>query len=67
MNRRGQPRPDQRDPNRVTSQNVQYWANGVMRTAQMTQDQARQQVRDGTAFVITSQAVGAVVDGRYAS
>ena len=67
MNNRGTPRPDQQDPNRVTSRNVQYWRNGVMMTAQMTQDQARQQVSNGSAFVISSQAVGALVDGRYAS
>ena len=65
MNRRSHPRQNQLDPNRVASRNVQFWSNGVMRTAQLSNDDARQMVANGSAFVISSQAVGALSqDGR---
>ena len=54
----------QLDPNRITSETVQYWRNGVMLTAQMRRAEARERVRTGLAFVMTSQAIGALVNGQ---
>ena len=58
------PRPDQTNPENVTSGNVQFWSNGVMRTAQMTRETAREMVASGEAFVISAQAVGALQNGQ---
>ena len=53
----------QLDPSRVTTATVQMWRNGVMVTAMMSNEAARQAVREGRAFVMSSQAVGAMVNG----
>lgn len=49
---------------RIKTKTVQYWRNGIMMTAQMSQSAARELVRKGGAFVISSQAIGAIVDGK---
>lgn len=43
---------------------VQFWKNGVMMTAQLPLEEAKKMVREGKAFVITAQAIGAMVDGK---
>jgi len=48
----------QRDPNRIETDKVQYWRNGIMLTAMMDKKTAQDLVREGKAFVITSQAIG---------
>ena len=55
----------QLDPEKITTKTVQYWRNGVMVTAMTTNEQAKQLVRDGKAFVITSQAIGALTEEGY--
>ena len=57
----------QRDPNQVQSDYVQFWSNGVMVTAQMSCSDAQDRVWTGRAFVISSQAIGALVDGKMSS
>ncbi len=52
------------EANKIKTAKVQYWRNGIMLTAQMTREQARKLVDDGEAFVITGQAIGAIVDGK---
>jgi len=53
----------QLDPQIVKTKTVQYWRNGVMITAQMTQKTARRLIAEGKAFAISNQAVGQMVDG----
>ena len=57
----------QRDPNQVQSDHVQFWSNGVMVTTQMSCSDAQDLVWTGRAFVINSQAIGALVDGKMSS
>ena len=48
----------QRRPSHLTTPRVQLWrAMGVMLTAQLTLAEARERVQEGTAFVITCQAI----------
>ena len=60
---RHRPTEQQMNPSRVETATVQFWRNGVMATAQMTRETARQMVREGQAFVISGQAVGAMENG----
>jgi len=39
---------------------IQYWLHGSMMTAQMKVAGAKEMVKDGRAFVISSQAIGAI-------
>lgn len=48
----------------LDTETVQYWVNGSMLTAQMPLATARQMVDDGRAFIITSQAIGAITNGK---
>ena len=57
------PTGHQLDPKRIETDTVQYWRNGVMMTAQMSNATAQEMVRDGRAFVISSQAIGAIING----
>ena len=57
----------QNNPDSIKTERVQYWRNGVMLTAQMSKSTARELVENGEAFVISSQAVGAMIDGKKAS
>jgi hypothetical protein len=58
-----QPSGKQLDAGEVTSRRVQLWRNGVMITAMLTLAEARQMVTERTAFVISDQAIGAMIDG----
>ena len=53
------PQVDKTDPNRIETETVQYWRNGIMVTAMMTKETAKELVRTGKAYVITSQAIQA--------
>lgn len=65
--KRNTPQEWQKDPSNVKTSKVQFWTNGIMLTAQMTNAEARTLVANGTAFVISDQAIGALKNGRYAS
>jgi len=54
----------QLDANNIKTETVQYWQHGIMKTAQITNADARRMINDGVAFVISDQAIGAMVDGR---
>ena len=60
---RHRPTGEQLNPNRVETERVQFWRNGVMATAMMSNEAAREMVREGNAFVISAQAVGEMVNG----
>ena len=45
---------------------VQYWHNGIMMTARMSIEEAEKLVEDGIAYMLSDQAVGAIVDGKKA-
>lgn len=62
-----QPAPWQRDPNQITTEHVQFWSRGVMVTCTMTRAAAQESVKAGRSFVISSQAIGALVEGRMES
>jgi len=53
------PPPEQRDPSRLTTEEVQFWYNGLM-MGLLSLEEARAKVQRGEAFVITSQAIGAL-------
>lgn len=56
----------QLDPQGITTDTVQYWKGGTMLTAQLTKLRAQELVADGNAFVISSQAIGALdKDGNF--
>ena len=60
---RHRPAGEQLNPNRVETATVQLWRNGAMATATLSNEAARQMVREGNAFVMSAQAVGAMVNG----
>lgn len=64
--KRNMPYAWQMNPENVTTDHVQYWRNGSMLTALMTNATARELVKTGKAFVITDQAIGALHNGQYA-
>ena len=43
------------DPNRLTTAKVQYWRRGIVHI--ITNEEAREAVREGRAFVVCSQAI----------
>jgi len=53
------PPAEQRDPSRLTTEEVQFWYNGLM-MGLLPLEEARAKVQRGEAFVITSQAIGAL-------
>ena len=67
MRKQRTPQQWQQDPNQVQSERVQFWSNGVMVTAQMSCSEAQDRVWTGRAFVISSQAIGAMVAGEMRS
>lgn len=57
--RRGQEQTWQMEPERLITSTVQVWSSsGSMLTAQCPLDDAQAAVREGRAFVISSQAIG---------
>ena len=50
----------QLDPEKITTSKVQFWRNGSMLTAQISNEEAKQMIKDGKAFVISAQAIGAL-------
>ncbi len=57
------PQAWQTDPSLIDTETVQYWRDGVMLTAQMKKERARELVETGQAFVITGQAIGTILNG----
>jgi len=53
------PTPEQLNPSRLETSEVQFWYNGVM-MGLLSLEEAQEKVRNGEAFVITSQAIGAL-------
>jgi hypothetical protein len=65
---RGKPLPWQKDPSYLDAPKVQFWREGVMTSAMMPLQVAKEQVSLGIAFVISSQAIGALNEkGEYNS
>lgn len=55
----------QKNPENISTDMVQYWENGVMITARLSQKEAKELVRNGHSFVISSQAIGCIrFDGK---
>ena len=46
------------NPDHIRTETVQLWKNGVMITAQLSKEEAKEMVKSGKAFVITGQAIG---------
>jgi len=46
------------NPEHIRMETVQLWKNGVMITAQLSKEEAKEMVRQRKAFVISSQAIG---------
>ena len=68
--KRGTPKEWQLNPMILNTPDskVQFWRDGVMITAQMSIERARDKVREGNAFVISDQAIGALhPDGTFGS
>ena len=42
----------------ILTETVQLWKNGIMITAQLSKEKAKEMVRQKKAFVISSQAIG---------
>jgi hypothetical protein len=61
------PQEWQKNPEEITTSRVQYWANGIMITAQLSNKEAKEMVGNGMAFVICSQAIGNLKNGKYNS
>lgn len=61
------PQAWQLNPENVKTETVQYWRNGIMLTAQMSRMGAREMIRQKTAFVISDQAIGALINGEMKS
>ena len=54
------PTKEQLDSQRLTTERVQFWRNGIMLTCEISLKEAQEMVREGKAFVMTSQAIGAI-------
>ena len=61
---RNTPKEWQKNPENIETEKVQYWQNGIMVTARMTNLEANCLVKDGYAYVISAQAIGAIKDGQ---
>lgn len=48
----------QQDPQNLKTKTAQFWRNGIMITARMTQERAQYMVKVGIAYVISTQAIG---------
>ena len=61
------PKPEQVDPERLTASpldgRIAYWYHGICVTAKMDLETAKQKIRNGEAFIISSHTIGAMLDG----
>jgi len=55
----------QKDPDMIMTETVQLWRHGIMMTASIPRERAKEMVRKGEAFVITSQAIGGLTKEGY--
>jgi len=60
---RYQPTGWQLDPQSVKTNRVQLWRHGNMMTAQLKLIEARTLIENGSAFVISDQAIGSMSNG----
>lgn len=70
MNRKAyRPTGQSLNPDRLQTETgrVSFWRNGLMLTAMITVDEAKQMVRDRLAYVITSGAIGALDEFGYSN
>ena len=67
MNRNYRPAEWQKNPQNVKASHVQFWRNGIMLTAQMNTQDARDMVSNSRAFVICDQAIGALDEQGYSN
>ena len=51
------------NPDNIETSRVQFWVNGLMMT-RVDNAEARRLVRVGRAYVITAQAIGALINGK---
>lgn len=56
------PKENQKNPDNLTTNNVQVWHHGVMAGIIKLED-AKEMVKNHNAFVITQQAIGTMKDG----
>ena len=63
--RNNKPQEWQKDSSKIETSTVQYWVNGTMITAQLSNAEAKKMVNSGNAFVITRQAIGNLKNGEY--
>ena len=52
------------NPEHILTETVQLWKNGIMITAQLSKEKAKEMVRQRKAFVISSQAISLLGDDR---
>jgi len=52
----------QKDSSQIKTEMVQYWIKGAMITAQMPNKRAKELVESGSAFVISGQAISAIIE-----
>jgi len=57
------PSGSQLNPETLNTETVQFWTNGIMLTADIKLRHAKEMVKAGSAFVITSQAIGSMKNG----
>jgi len=61
------PKPEQRDAERLTASSldgkIAYWYHGICVTAKMDLETAKQKIRNGEAFIISSHTIGAMENG----
>lgn len=63
MKREYKPKGWQLDPEMIDTEKVQYWHNGIMLTANITRENAQRMITKNEAFVISSQAIGSMLNG----
>ena len=59
-----QPKEWQINPATIKTEKVQYWHNGIMVTAQMTKETAKELISNSKAFAINDCAIGALENGK---
>ena len=57
------PTASQMNPDRITTDTVQLWQNGIMVTAMIKNEEAKEMIKNRQAFVITEQAIGSMSNG----
>ena len=61
-----QPKEWQMNANNISGEKIQLWVNGIMRSL-ISYSEARQMIENKKAFVISNQAIGAMMNGYSAA